>query len=104
MIRALLAIAALTLPLPAMAADIFLTIDNQSSQSAAFNAYPIDSDGEPIEDNIGAYSDILPGTKDRYKLDIGACVPVLVTVIMADSSEMQTSIDTCTARTLVISD
>jgi len=104
MIRALLAIAALTLPLPAMAADIFLTVDNQSSQSAAFNAYPIDSDGDPVEDNIGAYSNILPGTKGRYQLDSSACAPVLVTVIMADGSEMQTSIDTCNARALVISD
>jgi|SRR5215217_4057398 len=104
MMRAVLAAATLMLPLPTLAADIFLTIDNQSSQSAAFNSYPIDGDGEPIEDNIGAYSDILPGTKGRYKLDISGCAPVLVTVILADSSEMQTDIDTCKARTLVISD
>lgn len=103
MIRALLA-AIVLLPLPALAAEIALTIDNQSSQSAAFNAYPIDSDGEPIEDNIGAYQDIMPGTKGDYGLDIGACGLVLVAVIMADNSEMRTEIDMCKARTVVISD
>lgn len=104
MIRALLAAATVLLPLPVLATDIVLTIDNQSSQSAAFNSFPIGKDGEPIEDNIGAYSDIMPGTKGRYELDISACGLVLVAVIMADSSEMRTNIDMCKARTLVISD
>lgn len=104
MIRALLAAAIVLLPLPALAADIFLKVDNRSSQSVAINTYPIGRDGEPVEDNIGAYSDILPGTKGTYELDSRACEDVLVTVIMADASEMQTRIDLCKGQTLVISD
>lgn len=104
MIRALLAATILMLPLPALADEIFLTVDNQSSQSAAINTYPIGSDGEPIEDNIGAYADILAGTKDRYRLASQGCELVLVTVIMADTTELQTKIDLCKAQILVISD
>ena len=103
MIRILLA-AALLLPVPALAADVFITVDNQSSLAAAINTFPIDADGEPVEYNIGAYSDIMPGTKSKYRLDSGRCEPVLVTVIMADASELQTQMDLCKAQTLVISD
>lgn len=104
MLRALLAAAVILLPLPALATEIFLTIDNQSSQSVTINTYPVDSNGDPVEDNIGAYSDILAGTKGKYRLDSRRCELVLVTVIMADSTELQTKIDLCKRQALVISD
>ena len=104
MIRAILAAIALTLPLQALADEIFLTIHNRSSQSAYANTYPVGNDGEAIEDNIGSQGDILPGTVVSYRLASTACELVRVFVAMADESEMQTDVDLCKARSVVITD
>ncbi|UJW85620.1 hypothetical protein [Devosia sp. SL43] len=104
MIRAVLATIVLTLPLPALADDMFLTIDNQSSQSAHANTYPVGDDGEAIEDNIGGQGDILPGTTVTYPLASTKCELVRVYVVLADQSEMQADVDLCKSQTVVIPD
>ena len=104
MIRVILAAIALTLPLPALADEIFLTIDNQSSQSAYANTFPVGDDGQVIDDNIGSSGDVAPGTALSYRLASTACELVRIYVVMADKGEMETDVNLCKARSVVITD
>lgn len=110
MIRAIALTVALLAAAPAFAegGDVVLTIQNRSSLTiSALNSYPIDADGEPVEDNLGALmGDILPGATAAIELD-GRCGPTLLLVGIAsqgDEPDTEFRINTCKSRTLVLSD
>lgn len=109
MIRALALSVALLSIAPAFAQerDVILTIDNRSSLTiSALNTFPIDKDGDPVEDNLGAISDdILPGTTSTLSLD-GFCGATLLLVGIGNRSEpdMEFRINTCKSRVLILND
>lgn len=106
--RALFAVLAL-IATPVLADGTTLTIDNRSSEPVVrLNTFPIDDDGVPVEDNLGALmDDIAPGAQGRIDLSITRCMPVYVALGLgagARERELTTIIDTCKSRTLVVSD
>ena len=107
MLRLAVAAAALLVVTPVLAAGpIALTIQNNSSQAVTrLNTFGVSSDGEPIEDNLGAImEDIAAHTTGTLELDISKCQPVWIAVVLDEKDDLSTTIDTCTSRTLVVSD
>lgn len=105
MIRATAAVLSLMMTLPVLADDIVVTIDNQSSQMVdRVNTFPVGDDGEAIEDNLGSTGDIMPGTTGTYSLASTKCELVRVYIGMADQSELNTDLNLCKARTVVVTD
>lgn len=100
------AAAAIALAAPAFAANVVLTIQNDSSHAVTrLNTFPVDKDGEPIEDNLGALmEDIAAHTTGKLELDISKCQKVWLTVMLDEKEELTTIIDTCKGATLVVSD
>ena len=107
MIRAIALAAAALAAAPALAQDVVLTIQNNSSLTiSALNTFPIGTDGEPVEDNLGALmEDILPGTTSTLALD-GFCGPtlLLVGIDARDQPDMEFRINTCKSRVLILND
>ena len=99
-----LAFAALAVPVHAD--GLTLTIDNRSNKMVdRVNTYPVDADGDPVEDNVGGTTGVLPGTKTRYPISLYDCGLVLVSVGMAGSDEeFQTELDLCKDTVLVVKD
>lgn len=94
---------------PAFAQDdasIVIEIRNESSQAITrLNTYPVDADGEAIEDNLGALREDIPaGETARLSIDQSKCGPIRAYLGMADDSEIEGDIDTCKQRIVVISD
>ena len=108
MLRFLLAAAAVAgLAAPVLAADIALTIRNNSSQAVTrLNTFAIGKDGQPVEDNLGGLMEDLPaGATGTVVLGITACQPVYVALGLGGSDDdLTTTIDTCKDKTLVVSD
>lgn len=108
MIRAIVLAAALLSVAPAFAQEsVVLNVQNQSKLTiSALNTFPIDKDGEAVEDNLGSLGeDILPGTSGTIEL-VGYCGPTLLLVGLGDRSEpdMEFRINTCKSRTLILND
>lgn len=103
---AVLALCATTLP--AFADDrIVLTIENRSSLAIErLNAFPIDKDGEAIEDNLGAIlEDVLPGATFRLPLSLSRCETVRGYAGLAGRDEdVPVDIDLCADPKLVLKD
>jgi hypothetical protein len=109
MIRAIaLAVALLAAaPAPAEEGNVVLTIENHSTMTiSALNSFPIDDDGELVEDNLGGLSDdILPGTTGTVDL-IGRCGPTFLLVGLGTRTQpdMEFRINTCRSRVLILDD
>ena len=95
----------LSLASPALAQGLTLQLVNEASQPvSSLNLFPLDEDGEFIEDNLGGISDdVAPGAKARVRLS-SECGPMLAVVMLKDASELRLNLDTCRNRTLVVRD
>ncbi len=108
MIRALVVAGALLAATPALAGDVVLTIRNLSGLTiSSLNTFPIDGDGDPVEDNLGALTeDVPPHTTVTLALD-GRCGPTLISVgitSQGDESDMEFRLNTCKSRVLILND
>lgn len=104
MIRFLACAAALLVSPPALA-EMFLTIDNQSSQMVdRVNTFPLGEDGEPIEDNVGSTMDVLSGRRSTYRISNDSCGVVRVYIVMEDESELEGDFDVCDSQTVIVQD
>jgi len=86
---------------------IVLTIENRSSDQTVdrLNVYPVDEDGDAVEDNLGALmEDLPPGQSTELELSLSRCDLVRAYVGLDDGSELEANIDTCTDRTLILTD
>lgn len=108
---AVLPVAAVTLLLSAglaSAADVTLSIRNQSSETIqGVNIYPIDaSDGEIIDDNIsGPWEPLAPGAAGSIRITGDRCGKIFVRFTFpAGDRELDTRLDTCADRILVLRD
>ena len=99
-------IMAVLLATPGFAADIVLTVNNQSSQPVdAMSVYPVKADGTIIDDNIGGFYDpVAPGGVGTADLSTTRCGNVYVRLSLSNSEELTSIIDTCTQTTLVVTD
>jgi len=108
MLRVIAATAAvLLLATPALAEPIVLAIRNNSSQAVTrLNVFAVDEDLVPVEDNLGALMvDIATGTTGTLELGLTKCQPVYAQMGLGGSDEnLDTTIDTCKSRTLVVND
>lgn len=103
-----IAIATLLLFATPAFADVKITIENHGTTAVSgTNSFPIDDDGEPIEDNIGGlYEDIAPGARGSYEL-VGDCGPTRIFVRLAGHTgedDMVIDLNTCRHRTIIVSD
>jgi hypothetical protein len=104
---AVLAAAAGLLAAGPASAEVTMTIINRSSQAVtAINSFPIDAEGQPVEDNLGGIiDDVPPGARATFELD-GDCGRVLFFVRLehqGDADDSEIAVDTCKARTLLLS-
>ena len=92
---------------PAVAGAMTLKIENRSSQPVVrLNTYPVDKDGDPVEDNLGALmEDIAPGATGTLEISMDVCGPVYIALGLGpDDQDLSTTLNTCKSRTLVVSD
>ncbi len=103
--RLALLLAFVGLTAPVLAEDYAITIKNNASQAvSSVTAYPVDAAGEPVEDVLGSLIEpIAAGTAEDLAI-YGRCGQVLMRVVMADDDELRATIDSCTQRTIVVSD
>ena len=82
---------------PVAAKDLVLTYENASSVVVSgSDVYPLDEDGEPIEDNYGGFHDDLP-VGETLKVNLGEtrCRPMLIRITLANGKELRINLDTC---------
>jgi hypothetical protein len=106
-LRITAALIALLLATPALA-DIDIRVENRSSRAiTAINTFPLDDDGEPVEDNLGGLGDDLaPGGTATINLN-GECGPTRFFVRVSgqgDADDLELDADTCADRTIRLSD
>lgn len=107
MLRLAAIAAAMLTVTPALAEPIVLTIQNNSSLAVTrLNVFGVDENLVPIEDNVGALmEDIAASTTGSLELGMSKCQPVYAQMGLGGSDDnVTTTIDTCTSRTLVVSD
>jgi hypothetical protein len=104
--RPALLAALLLAPLPAVASDFALTVQNNSSHViTAVSAFGVDKTGTPVEDNLGGLIDDVPvGASAAFDLSISACQRVAIYVTLDDATELNTLFDTCANQTLILTD
>lgn len=94
--------------LPSFAQDqLVLTIENRSSLALErLNVYPIGTDGEAIEDNLGAIlEDVLPGKTFALTLSLSRCETVRGYAGLAGrADDVPVDIDLCKDPKLVLKD
>lgn len=100
-------LAALLATTPALA-EVRMTIENRSSSLTvtAINSFPVDENGEGVEDNLGGIiDDVPPGTSATFDLN-GDCAVTRFFVRLLDQAgdDMEIDVNTCKSRTLVFSD
>ncbi len=85
---------------------IILTIDNQSTLVVdRLNTFPVDEDGEAVEDNLGSLmEDLAPGAKAELALSMTRCGVVRLYASFADGRELEGDIDLCKERTITVRD
>jgi hypothetical protein len=91
---------------PVFAAPVTLVVLNRSTMLTVhgINTFPIDDDGDAVEDNLGGFfEDVGPGGSARAEL-IGECGRTLVLVNLGGDDEVRTELNTCHQRTVVVSD
>lgn len=101
----LLSLFAVLLVVPAHAEGVTLRLVNGSSQAVTgLSLFPLDADGEAVEDNLGGFHDpVEPGGEARAEL-YSACGPMLAVVMLQDGSDLRAKLDTCADTTLQVSD
>lgn len=107
MLRYAVLTAAFLAATPALA-EVTMTLDNRGSVAVtAINSFPVDENGEGVEDNLGglAVDDVAPGDKSKFQLD-GDCGLTRFFVRLADQSgdDLELDVNTCKSRTIVVSD
>lgn len=89
--------------IPASAVQITL-LNNSSQVVDGLNVFPVDTDGDPVEDNLGGFYDpVAPLGRAQADLD-GNCGNSLFVVMMGDGSELRAQVDTCTQNNIEVSD
>lgn len=110
MLRLLLAAAAAVALVTPAVAETNIVIDNRGSQVlVAVNSFPIGTDGEVIDDNIGSLDDgdVPPGASAtiRHSGDCGLVEMYFRYAGQPDGEEDQKfRVDTCQSRRFVLSD
>ncbi|MBE7731928.1 hypothetical protein [Devosia faecipullorum] len=105
----LLRLAAFTIALAAVPAsaqgEVSLRLMNESNRVVtSLSVYPIDADGDPVEDNLGgSYDDLAPGQAVSVQL-AAQCGPMLAVVTLADGTDMRATLDTCVSQVLRVTD
>lgn len=97
---------------PVLADDLVtMTIVNRGTDTVSgINSFPIGDDGEVIDDNIGGlYDDVPPGSQASFELSLYDCAPVRFYVRLAsfaatETDDLTINVDTCTDRTIVVTD
>lgn len=88
-------------------AEVLMTIDNRSSVTVTgINSFPVDENGEGIEDNLGGVIDDIPaGTSATFEL-VGDCTITRFFVRLADQrgDDLEIDVNTCKSRTIVVDD
>lgn len=104
--RALPVVAAVLLAgMPVTAQAYSLRVINHASQGvAALNVFPLDQDGEPIEDNLGGFIDVLPAGQSSTVVINAQCGPTLAVVMLADEAELRLELDTCKHNQILVRD
>jgi len=100
--------AALVLATPALAETV-VAIENRGTQVlVAVNSFPLDRDGEEIDDNIGGLVEesIPPGATATLPLsgDCGLVALYFRYADQGDAADQVFNVDTCASRTFVLSD
>ncbi len=101
-------LAAVLLAATPVLADVRMTLDNRASVAViAINSFPVDENGEGVEDNLGglAVDEVAPGTKSEFQLD-GNCAITRFFVRLAGQTgdDLELDVNTCKSRTIVVSD
>lgn len=98
------------LAVPAVASDVVITLTNNGSDIVrGVNSFPYGRDGEIVDDNIGGmFEDVSPGASTSFTLS-GDCGNVrfyvrLASLEAAGKDDLTLDVDTCTDRTIVVSD
>lgn len=108
MLRLAAFVAALLLATPALAETV-VTIENRGTRvMTAINSFPLDEDGEPVEDNLGGLveDEVPPGAKGTLPLS-GDCGKVILFLRFADTidgNDLEFRVDTCASKYFVLSD
>ena len=101
----LLCLLSAMLAAPAHAEGLTLRLINGSSQVVtALSMFPLDDDGEAVEDNLGGfYDNVAPGAEALAEIG-AACGPMLAVVMLQDGLDLRVKLDTCADTTLQLSD
>ncbi len=108
MLRLVATAALLLLATPALA-DTVVTIENRGTHVlTAINSFPLDADGEPVEDNLGGLEEdeVPPRTRGTLPLS-GDCGKVILFLRLADqggADDLEFRVDTCASKHFVLSD
>lgn len=107
MLRYIILTAALLAATPALA-DVRMTLENRGTVVVtAINSFPVDENGEGVEDNLGglAVDEVAPGEKSKFDLS-GSCGLTRFFVRLADQTgdDLELDVNTCKSRTIVVSD
>ena len=97
---------------PVLAEGVTLRLENRSSDTVSgINSFPIGDDGEVVDDNVGGlYDDVQPGGSASFTLTgVIDCAPIRFYVRLASRAaagrdDLTLDVDTCTDRTIVVSD
>lgn len=88
------------------AEQVTLTVHNKTSAMVdAFNAFAVDKDGDPVEDNLGGLmEDLAVGATATLELSISRCDKVWLNVDLADGRHIEGIVDTCADRVVNLTD
>lgn len=81
-----------------------IEVENQTSQVlTAFSVYPLRTNGEIVDDNLGgAYEPLAPGAQVRQVISLLACGKVMVIATLADGAEKRVPGDLCQSPRVII--
>lgn len=107
MLRIIVLALAIAAASPALA-TVTMTIENRSTTQtvSGINSFPIDEDGEGIEDNLGGlFDDVPPGSSAKFDLN-GDCTLTrfFVRLLEQTGDDLELDVNTCKSRVIVLSD
>lgn len=83
-----------------------ITIANHATLPIlALNTYPLDSDGAPIEDNLGGLdAELPPGASATFEVTADQCGPLYIQIELPAARQVTSTIDTCKTHALQFND
>jgi len=90
---------------PAWAQDFIIRLANEGSRTvSSLSLFPLDEDGDFIEDNLGGIGEDIPPGGRAHTAIASDCGPMLAVVAFADATELRLNFDSCKTRTLLVRD